>query len=103
MLTIVVRHKYEATVEPVYSGHFETSLKCADYKGFLIVQVSLYVKGYFETITMCPDYGWVYSFSSFLTYRFYCINIDSKFYSILFYYSFTVSSTEGLQQHVLQP
>ena len=23
--------------------------------------------------------------------------------SILFYYSFTVSSTEGLQQHVLQP
>ena len=27
----------------------------------------------------------------------------STLYSILFYYCFTVSSTEGLQQHVLQP
>ena len=29
--------------------------------------------------------------------------INQLQFSILFYYSFTVSSTEGLQQHVLQP
>jgi len=34
---------------------------------------------------------------------YYGIQGTTLFYSILFYYSFTVSSTEGLQQHVLQP
>ena len=38
----------------MYSGHLGTSLKCPDYQGILIFQVSL---GYFRTITKCPDYG----------------------------------------------
>ena len=45
------------TVKPVYSGHLGTSLKCSDYQGVLIFQVSLHVNGYFGTITKSPDYG----------------------------------------------
>ena len=50
------------TVKPVYSGHLGISLKCLDYQGVLIFQVSLHVNGYFGTITKCPDYGGVLIF-----------------------------------------
>ena len=40
----------------------QASLKCPDYQGVLIFQVSLHVNGYFGTITKCPDYGGVLIF-----------------------------------------
>jgi len=46
-------------VKPVHSGHLGTSLKCSDYQGVLIFQVSLHVNGYYGAITKCPDYGGV--------------------------------------------
>jgi len=52
----------KATVKPVYSGHLGTSLKCPDYQGVLIFQVSLHGNGYFGTITKSPDYGSVLIF-----------------------------------------
>ena len=36
-------HVHGYTVKPVYSGHLGTSLKCPDYQGVLIFQVSLHV------------------------------------------------------------
>ena len=58
-------------VEPVYSGYHETSLKCPDYEGVLIFQVSLHVNRYFGFITKCPDFGGVL-FSSALINQFHC-------------------------------
>ena len=51
--------RIKGTVKPVYSGYLGTSLKCPDYQGVLIFQVSLHVNGYFGTITKCPGYGGV--------------------------------------------
>jgi len=53
-------------VKPVYSEH---SLKCPDYQGVLIFQVSLHANGYLG-ITKCPDYAGV--FSRVLIKRFHC-------------------------------
>ena len=49
----------QTTMKPVYSGHPGTNLKCPDYQGVLIFQVSLHVNGYFGTITKSPHYGCV--------------------------------------------
>ena len=50
------------TMEPVYYGHLGTSLKCPDYQGVLIFQVSLHDNVSFGTTARCVDYAGVHIF-----------------------------------------
>jgi len=43
-MIIIIRCVDVSMVKPVYSGHLGTNVKCPDYQGVLIFQVSLHVK-----------------------------------------------------------
>ena len=60
------------TVEPVHYGHLRTNIKCPDYQGVLIFQVSLSDKASFETITLSVEIMQMSLFSSVLINRFHC-------------------------------
>ena len=71
-LSFQYERKIPSTVKPVYSGHLGTSLKCPDYQGVLIFQVSYMQMG---TLGPLPSVLIieVSLFSRVLINRFHCI------------------------------